>query len=57
MHKSTKNQSNRLPQWQAEKMRSLLEEGWSEVWEVVVARQRSVENSHQHYGNSRRNLK
>ena len=45
---SNKDHKNKLPQWQSEKMRTLIEERWSEVWEVVVARERSDEDLHQH---------
>ena len=45
MSTSNKNRRNRLPQWQSAKMRSLIEERWSEVWEIVVARERSSQNS------------
>ena len=45
MNTPNKNHRHRLPQWQAEKMRTLIEERWSEVWEVVIARERSTQNS------------
>jgi hypothetical protein len=40
------NKSNRtrLPKWQSEKMRTLIEERWSEVWQIVIARKRSSQN-------------
>ncbi|MBE9045827.1 hypothetical protein IQ255_15680 [Pleurocapsales cyanobacterium LEGE 10410] len=44
MNRLDRNCKNRLPQWQSEKMRSLIEERWSEVWEIVVARENSSEN-------------
>ena len=46
---------NRLPQWQSEKMKSLLEERWSEVWEIVVARERLGQNSLEHSRGLQRN--
>jgi hypothetical protein len=48
MNTSNKNHRNKLPQWQSEKMRTLIEERWSEVWEIVVARKRSSQNLHRH---------
>jgi hypothetical protein len=44
MNTSNKNDRNKLPQWQSEKMRALIEERWSEVWEIVVARKSSSQN-------------
>ena len=37
---------SRLPKWQSEKMKNLIDERWSEVWEIVMARERSHQNSH-----------
>jgi hypothetical protein len=48
MNSSDKNNKNKLPEWQSEKMRMLIEERWSEVWEIVTARERSSENSASH---------
>ena len=48
MNTSNRNRRNRLPQWQSAKMRSLIEERWSEVWEIVIARERSERNSREH---------
>jgi hypothetical protein len=45
MNLSDKNHKNRLPEWQSEKMRMLIEERWSEVWEIVTTRERSNQNS------------
>jgi hypothetical protein len=50
MNTSDKNNRNRLPEWQSEKMRTLIEERWSEIWEAVMARERSTQNSPQHSG-------
>ena len=55
MNRLDRNCKNRLPQWQSEKMRSLIEERWSEVWEVVVARDNSLGNPHPYLKNHRRN--
>ena len=44
MNTLNKNQRNRLPLWQSEKMKALIEERWSEVWEVVVARERYLKS-------------
>lgn len=44
MNTSDNNRRNKLPQWQSEKMRALIEERWSEVWEVVIARKHSSQN-------------
>lgn len=40
MNTSKKNHTNRLPQWQSDKMRSLIEDRWSEVWDAVMSRER-----------------
>ncbi|WP_158260696.1 hypothetical protein [Pleurocapsa sp. CCALA 161] len=53
MNTHDRNCKNRLPQWQSAKMRSLIEERWSEIWEIVVARERSEQNLHEHSRNSR----
>jgi hypothetical protein len=42
------NKKNQLPEWQAEKMKTLIEERWSEVWQIVMARERSTRNLRQH---------
>lgn len=44
MNTLEKSNKNRLPQWQSERMKSLIEERWSEVWEIVVAREHSSQN-------------
>lgn len=44
MTTSNKNLRNRLPQWQSERMKTLIEERWSEIWEIVVARKESTQN-------------
>ena len=54
MNTSERKRRNRLPQWQLDKMRSLIEDRWSEIWEAVVIRERS-ERLEQHLRNSRRN--
>jgi len=48
MNTPDKNQRSKLPQWQSEKMKSLIEERWSEVWEIVVAREHAGQNSSGH---------
>ena len=40
MDTSAKNRRNRLPQWQSDKMKSLIQDRWSEVWEAVIERER-----------------
>ncbi len=55
MNKLDKHHRNKLPQWQSEKMRTLIEERWSEVWEVVMAREHSAQNLLQHSRNSPHN--
>jgi hypothetical protein len=52
MNTSERKHGNRLPQWQSDKMRSLIEDRWSEVWSVVVSRERS-ERVEQHSRNLR----
>jgi hypothetical protein len=48
MNTPDKNHRSKLPQWQSEKMKSLIEQRWSEVWEIVVAREHSEQNSSGH---------
>lgn len=48
MNASNENNRNKLPQWQSAKMRSLIEERWSEVWEVAIARERSKQDLSEH---------
>jgi hypothetical protein len=48
MNTPDKNHSSKVPQWQSEKMKSLIEERWSEVWEFVVTREHSGQNSSGH---------
>ena len=48
MNTLEKSNKNRLPQWQSERMRSLIEDRWSEVWEIVVAREHSSQNLQEH---------
>jgi hypothetical protein len=54
MNSSDKNNKNKnkLPEWQSEKMRMLIEERWSEVWEIVAARGRSGQNLDSHLKDS-----
>jgi hypothetical protein len=40
----SKNNKNKLPEWQSVKMRTLIEQHWSEVWKIVIARDRSSQN-------------
>lgn len=39
MNKTKNNQKNIVPQWQSEKMKSLIAERWEEVWQIVEARE------------------
>lgn len=39
MNRTRNNQKNAIPQWQSEKMRSLITERWEEVWQIVEARE------------------
>ncbi|MEL6928077.1 MAG: hypothetical protein AAFO95_05545 [Cyanobacteria bacterium J06600_6] len=48
MNTSPKNNKNRLPEWQSARMRSLIEERWSEIWDIVVARESNNQNSGQY---------
>ena len=43
-----KNRRNKLPHWQSEKMKALIEERWSEIWEIVVARENSTQDLPEH---------
>ena len=44
MNTRDKERGSKLSQWQAEKMRRLIEENWSEIWSVVEARELSTLN-------------
>ena len=35
---ANKNPRTRLPLWQSEKMRTMIEERWEEVWSIVIER-------------------
>lgn len=39
MSRTKNNQKNIVPQWQSEKMKSLIAERWEEVWQIVEARE------------------
>jgi hypothetical protein len=53
MNTPNKSYQNKLPEWQSAKMKTLIEERWSEIWEVVMARERSTQNASQHSSRSR----
>ena len=36
INKPNKNHTNRLPLWQVEKMKNLIQEQWEEVWRVMM---------------------
>lgn len=38
MSRAKNNQNNGVPQWQSNKMRTMIVERWQEVWEVVEER-------------------
>lgn len=40
MNTAPKNNNNRTSEWQSAKMKSLIEERWLEVWQIVVSRER-----------------
>lgn len=41
-----KSKKNQLPKWQSDRMKSLIEERWSEVWKIVVERQSYQKRDH-----------
>lgn len=41
MSQTKSNQTNGIPQWQSNKMKSLISERWQEVWEIVEARKKA----------------
>ncbi|MEM7591493.1 MAG: hypothetical protein AAF383_08225 [Cyanobacteria bacterium P01_A01_bin.83] len=41
MNKIKNNAKNMIPQWQSDKMRSLIVERWQEVWQIVETREQS----------------
>ena len=47
MNTFSKSITNRVPEWQSKKMKSLIGERWLEVWKVVVNRKR-LEHLRQH---------
>jgi hypothetical protein len=48
MNTSNQNHRSRLPHWQSEKMKTIIETRWEEVWTVVVSRDCSVQNLHRY---------
>ena len=36
VNKPSKNHTHRLPLWQVEKMKNLIQEQWEEVWRVMM---------------------
>ena len=38
MSKAKENQNSGIPQWQSNRMKSLIVERWQEVWDIVEAR-------------------
>lgn len=38
---SSKNRKTKIPQWQIDKMKTIIADRWEEVWQVVQARQKS----------------
>jgi hypothetical protein len=38
MNNSNKRDNQRLPSWQLKKMKSIIEEKWSEIWQVAISR-------------------
>ena len=49
-----KNHKNKIPQWQSDRMKSLIEERWSEVWRIAIAREQSNQK-HDYFPNLRQN--
>ena len=41
MSKTKNSQTKSVPQWQSNKMKTLIVERWHEVWEVVEAREQN----------------
>ncbi|MEM7758280.1 MAG: hypothetical protein AAF298_09160 [Cyanobacteria bacterium P01_A01_bin.40] len=41
MSKIKNNSKNIIPQWQSDKMRSLIAERWQEVWQIVERREQT----------------
>ncbi len=37
--KNNRKNKNIVPQWQSEKMKTLIAERWQEVWQIVEARE------------------
>ena len=36
----SKTKNSGIPQWQSDKMKSLISERWQEIWEIVEAREK-----------------
>ncbi len=51
MNRSAKGHKSKLPEWQSARMKSLIEDRWSEIWAIVVERERSTQELHQYNGN------
>ena len=41
----SKTKNSGIPQWQSDKMESLISERWQEVWEIVEARKKEKDRS------------
>ncbi|MEM8721786.1 MAG: hypothetical protein AAGE84_21220 [Cyanobacteria bacterium P01_G01_bin.39] len=41
MNKIKNTAKNMIPQWQSDKMKSLIAERWQEVWQVVETREQN----------------
>lgn|GEM_PF-2436539 len=46
MNREKDNQKNIVPQWQSEKMKTLIAERWQEVWQIVAAREQNRNQGH-----------
>lgn len=54
MSKTKNNPTKSVPQWQSNKMKTLIIERWHEVWEVVEAREQNRNKQQsKNYGLSR----
>jgi hypothetical protein len=40
MSRTKNNQKNSVPQWQSDKMKTLIAERWQEIWQIVETRNR-----------------
>ena len=51
---TSQTNNNKVPPWQSARMRNLIEERWTEIWEVVAEREDRSEDLTQYSSDSSR---